>query len=567
MLAVNRANETEHEGKYRTLVELGQGGTANVYLSVQRGPSGFNKLIVIKALKKNLSNDPEFRNMFLNEARLAARLNHRNIVQTNEVVEEDGVPFIVMEYLEGQPLSNVLIRGRNGAFSLTMHLRTIVDALAGLHYAHNLTDYDGTQLGVVHRDMTPHNIFVTYDGQIKVLDFGIAKLNTSTVETQTGVIKGKLRYMPPEQIAGEEVDRRADIYAVGVMLWEAAAGQRMWKGQSDATIMNRVLNGEVPPPSTVNPEVPPALEQVVMKALSSDKNERYADAAELEMELERVIAELGTRVSNREVGQVVSTLFEDVREKTKALVDTQLAKVATMSWTEYQSTDAPTMTFSNATSSMATTTDTSASAVMAPRSKAGRVLLVLLLLLVAGGGAFMWNRHKQQLEARRLEEQKLLEQERARGEAQSRQEEKKNEVFVRISAFPKEAKLFLDDRELNSNPFTEAMPADGSRHIVKAVAEGYVVNSTGVVLNKDVDVTLILQRLPQEESTEEKKKETKPARVYHPRTRTRPRPSRPKPVEADPTPPPATKPKTNSNCNPPYIIDDNGIKKYKMECL
>jgi len=147
-----------------------------VYLAVARGPSGFNKLVVLKALKKNLANDPEFRNMFLNEARLAARLNHPNIVQTNEVAEDEGVPVIVMEYLEGQPLSNLLIRGRNGPLSLAAHLRIITDSLAGLHYAHEVNDFDGTPLGVVHRDMTPHNVFVTFEGQVKVLDFGIAKL-------------------------------------------------------------------------------------------------------------------------------------------------------------------------------------------------------------------------------------------------------------------------------------------------------------------------------------------------------------------------------------------------------
>src|SRR5215468_860759 len=329
--------EPAQEGKYRVLVELGQGGTVIVYLAVARGPSGFNKLVVLKALKKNLANDPEFRNMFLNEARLAARLNHPNIVQTNEVAEDEGVPVIVMEYLEGQPLSNILIRGRTGALSLAAHLRIITDSLAGLHYAHEVTDFDGTPLGVVHRDMTPHNVFVTFEGQVKVLDFGIAKLGTSMIETQAGVIKGKLRYMPPEQISGEAIDRRADIYAVGVMLWEAAAGERLWKGHSDATIMNRVLNGEIPSPREKKPEIPEELERICMKALAADRNNRYPTAADLESDLEALLATMPDgRVTGRQIGKLVDKRVEDVRVRTKALVEAQLSKVASLSWAEYQ---------------------------------------------------------------------------------------------------------------------------------------------------------------------------------------------------------------------------------------
>src|SRR5262249_23917839 len=145
----------------------------------------------------------------------------------------------------------VLARDRGATFTMLAHLRVLSDAMAGLHYAHELADFDGTPLGVVHRDMTPHNVFVTYDGQVKILDFGIAKLSTSLVETQFGVIKGKVRYMSPEQITGQPIDRRADIFAMGVMLWEAATGKRMWRGQTDAAIMRHVINGEIPTPTSV----------------------------------------------------------------------------------------------------------------------------------------------------------------------------------------------------------------------------------------------------------------------------------------------------------------------------
>src|SRR6185437_1077783 len=190
-------------GKYRLIAELGHGGMAEVYLAVVRGPAGFNKLVVIKQIRPQLAEDPEFLGMFLDEARLAARLSHPNVVQTNEVGQEGNRYFIAMEYLEGQPLNRILHRlQKSGGLPLGLHIKILSDVLAGLHHAHELADYDGTALEVVHRDVTPHNVFVTYEGQVKVVDFGIAKAAGRAGETRHGVIKGKAPYMAPEQAAG-----------------------------------------------------------------------------------------------------------------------------------------------------------------------------------------------------------------------------------------------------------------------------------------------------------------------------------------------------------------------------
>jgi serine/threonine-protein kinase len=203
-------------GRYRVLTELGQGGTANVYLAVSSSLEGFNKLVVLKRMKPQLSSEPGFATMFLDEARLAARLSHANIVQTYEVTKDGELPVIVMEYLEGQTLANIIARSsERSSLALHHHLSIISESLTGLQYSHDLRDFDDKPLQVVHRDMTPHNVFVTFDGQVKILDFGIAKLSGSLVETESGVIKGKLRYIPPEQIVNEGVDRRADVYSVG----------------------------------------------------------------------------------------------------------------------------------------------------------------------------------------------------------------------------------------------------------------------------------------------------------------------------------------------------------------
>src|SRR6188768_690284 len=257
-------------GKYRTLFELGQGGTATVSLAVARGPEGFRKLFVVKQLRSVYAQDPDFRAMFMTEARLSARLNHPHVVQVYEVFEREATPIILMEYIDGQTLDTVLTLSEP-KLPLDLHLRILADVLSGLHYSHELLDLKHEPLNVVHRDVSPHNVMVSYEGVVKVLDFGIAKLSGSTVETEAGVIKGKLRYMPPEQIAGEDVDRRADVFAVGVMLWEALSGSKLWKGLSDATIMNRVLHGQIPlPTSSGGADIPPELVAICMRALAAD---------------------------------------------------------------------------------------------------------------------------------------------------------------------------------------------------------------------------------------------------------------------------------------------------------
>jgi hypothetical protein len=318
-------------GKFRIVLPLGQGGTADVYLAVADGPAGFQKLVVLKVLKQSLAGDPEFRAMFSSEARLAARLHHPNVVQTNEVLDlggPGGTPAMVMEYLDGQPLAQVIVRGRENGFSLAMQVRVLVDALAGLHAAHELDDVDGTPLAVVHRDVSPQNLFVTVEGHAKVLDFGIAKLARSGVETEVGTIKGKLRYMAPEQIAGAPLDRPADIYATGVILWEALAGDRMWRGCSEQQIKARVQAGDLPVPDAARGGAPASLERICRRALALAPRDRYATALELADELEAALPGLGRPVSHREIGATVMRLFADERAQTRAAIEQKVGALS-----------------------------------------------------------------------------------------------------------------------------------------------------------------------------------------------------------------------------------------------
>lgn len=327
MTGSGAAQAAESFGKYRKIAVLGRGGMATVYLAAAQGPGGFTKLAVVKELRPELAEDPEFMAKFLDEARLAAMLSHPNVVQTFEVLTDGDQHLIVMEYLEGQPLSRVRSKlAELGEIGVVAQLRIICDALSGLHYAHELTDYEGRPLGVVHRDMSPHNLFVTYRGEAKVIDFGIAKAADASSLTRTGIIKGKLAYMSPEQAGGKsvDIDRRADVFAAGVIVWEAAAGQRMWAGIEEMGILHRLATGDIPRLRDVRPGVSPVLDEICRHALAPDAAGRTPTAEALRCDLEQYMETTKRQVSVRDVGELVTRAFAEDRQKIKAVVDTQL---------------------------------------------------------------------------------------------------------------------------------------------------------------------------------------------------------------------------------------------------
>jgi len=305
---------------YRPFLELGEGGMAKVFLARATGPSGFNKLVVLKVMRSSDLEDNAIRQMFVEEARLSARFNHPNLVQVQEINPTAEPPYLVMEYLDGKPLSG--LRGRE-SITLGMRLCIISEVLTGLHYAHELCHFDGAPLGIVHRDISPHNVFVTYDGAVKVLDFGIAKMVTNSTRTEAGEVKGKLAYMAPEQMLGSGVDRRADIFSVGSLLWEAAVGRRMWDGLSEATLMHRLAVGDIPKPSE-HGVVDPELEEIIVKATANNADERFASAQELQLELDRYIARSGEHHSIRQIGTELGALFQDERRRNTELINRAL---------------------------------------------------------------------------------------------------------------------------------------------------------------------------------------------------------------------------------------------------
>ncbi len=315
-------------GSLHRLLELGRGGMARVWLAVSTGVNGFRKLVVVKQLRPEYAQDARVRTMFLEEARLAAKLNHPNTVQTLEVAEQDGEFFIVMEYLDGQPVDAIQ---RQTPVPMAAMLTVLVDACAGLHHAHELRDLDGTQLGVVHRDVSPQNIFLTYTGQVKVVDFGIAKTLAGSSVSQAGEIKGKVNYMAPEQALGMSVDRRADIFSLGVMLYATLSGRRLWDGTPEATVIHRLRTGDIPKlvPRPSGLTAPSAeLIAICNKCIAPAARDRFTSALELQHVLEDFAKRNGGLYSRGELATFLSRAFEDQRVRRQSVIEEKVRSLA-----------------------------------------------------------------------------------------------------------------------------------------------------------------------------------------------------------------------------------------------
>jgi serine/threonine-protein kinase len=318
----------EHIGRYRIVAELARGGMGIVYVAVTHGPAGFSKLVALKELRPELVEDPEALTMFIDEARLAARLTHPNIVLTQDVSESDGRHFIAMEYLEGRSLNQVLRRfGPKGGVPQRLALSVLRDVLAALDYAHALTDTDGRPLGFVHRDVSPHNVLITFDGHTKVIDFGIAKARDSSLETRTGVFKGRANYMAPEQLT-KQADRRSDLFAVGVILYEIATGKRLWQGMSDLEILGCLTRAEIPGISRIDGMVPPTLQDLLRTALSPKPEHRFETAAQMRDALDEYLWSTGGPPKPKEIGAMLAREFADERAKIRGVIDGSLARLA-----------------------------------------------------------------------------------------------------------------------------------------------------------------------------------------------------------------------------------------------
>lgn len=334
-------------GRYQIVGKLAQGGMAEVYLARQVGPGGYQKLVVCKRVRPHLSQDDDFVGMFINEARLAAMISHPNVVQILDLGEEPGVSagsdwFLAMEYLDGRDMLQVgrACRAHNKAVPFDVTARIIADACAGLEHAHNLKGADGKSLDLVHRDMSPENLIITFEGQVKVVDFGIAKARDNSIRTQAGQIKGKLGYVAPEAILGKPVDARADVFAVGATLYLFLSGRPAFSGNSPMEIFERSLK---PPPSPreVNERVPPVLDEICMKALAQDRDKRFRSAGEVRAALEAYLASTGRPLGAPQLAQFMRILFPADKDPVRQRIDGLLASASQFEMPRPQAGNAP----------------------------------------------------------------------------------------------------------------------------------------------------------------------------------------------------------------------------------
>ena len=512
-------------GKYRYIAMLAEGGMADVYLAVTQS-AGFEKLVVIKQLRDTLAEDPTFVAMFMDEARLAARLNHPNVVQTLEVGTDaaTGLHFIAMEFLEGVAYVRFARLKERVPPPLAFHVRILVDVLRGLHYAHELRDFDGKPLNVVHRDVSPQNVMSTFAGGVKVLDFGIAKAALA-VEQRPEDFKGKLEYMAPEQAALGDVDRRADVFSVGVMLWEALARRRLYRKGDDK--LRLLVEGRLPDVLSVAPSTPKRLAAICARAMAHERDARYPTADAMADELEEWLASTTQHVTARDVGSYVADKFSSTRAKISAAIEAQLTLFRslpesapdTIPLSRLPVTDVPPpdpsepappvsvaggpvpRALPSATSgprawAMADSAPIDAippqsAAGAARRNDVGAVAIAVLALAgvaVLSGVVAVASRERDVSNATAPHV--------ASAPVQAATATEEAQIDFTIKASPREARIYLDGKQLESNPANGQRPRDGAMHIVRIEAPGYDPREESITFERSLLVTIELRPSP-----------------------------------------------------------------------
>ncbi len=315
----SRSREPHRFGKYTLIDRIAVGGMAEIFLARQAGLEGFEKTIVIKRIRPHLSSQKAFVKMFLNEAKLAAQLNHPNIVQIYDLGKIGETYFIAMEYIFGRDMRRIIPKADSMGipFPMVYALKIASSVCEGLFYAHQKTDIYGNPLNIVHRDVTPENIFVSFDGTVKVLDFGIAKAANQIEQTRAGEIKGKLSYMSPEQCMGKPLDHRSDIFSLGVVLYEWVTGFKLFTGENEVAILKSITEGKIYAPSYFKADIPEAVEHILMKALEKDRERRYQTAWDMQYDIDQFLSQYEFTPSNIHLSNFLKQLFSDELEEEK----------------------------------------------------------------------------------------------------------------------------------------------------------------------------------------------------------------------------------------------------------
>jgi serine/threonine-protein kinase len=469
-------------------MELGHGGMAHVYLALVTGLAGFSKLVVLKVMRDELREHPASLNMFLGEARLAARMNHPNVVVTSEVGEDNGRYYICMEYLEGQTLGRVLKKTIDQALPLAARLEIMCQMLEGLSYLHGFTDLDGTPLGLVHRDISPNNLFVTFEGGVKVLDFGVAKAAGISHVTEAGTFKGKLGYAAPEQIVGRS-DQRSDVFAAGVLLWEILTYRRLTQDRTQTEIVQgRIAGAESELMLRQGSDVPPELMEICKKAAAKAPEDRYPTASAMQAAIKQYITKASLEYSAEQLRDLLGGLYDAERAEMRLQIDRRVKHV--------QMEDEHPSEFSKAVAVPTAApvfggTSSGTSPVVTPTSRGKMFAAALAVALSAGvAGAFITRVAPQgALSTTAPSAPPVL-----NSAADGATKQVGDLVKLQLSAEPQNAELVLDGAKLAGNPFQGNLAKDGALHRLEVRAPGR--RSEARMISLDEDLTLHIELRP-----------------------------------------------------------------------
>jgi eukaryotic-like serine/threonine-protein kinase len=441
-------------GRFTLLCRIASGGMASLYLARFVGPDGFEKHVAIKRIHPHLTENEEFVRMFIDEARLAARINHPNVAQVLELGTVDGSYFIAMEYVDGETLTAILKQTKP---DYAVAARIVSNAAAGLHAAHELRGSDGHPLQVVHRDVSPANILVSYQGAVKVVDFGVARARGAVHSTQVGSLKGKAAYMAPEQARGAQVDRRADVFALGIVLYESTTWRRLFRAETESDTLAKVLQGDIPRPSSMVGDFPPALEKIIIRALAPEPERRYPTAHQMELDLEQYIVSTGRPVVQATIADLMATVFPDRIEKRKLMLRDHQPSFEIPS---LEHADTPSsLSLGNVSPPVAT-----------PSRRRGLWIVIVGLLLVAAAGVGV--------------ALALMNQSTSRSGGL---------VNISVRVTPPAAKVLLDGKPVQ-NPLQLRQAASSGLALAELSAPGYVPQRLSVPLDQSGNYVIALQR-------------------------------------------------------------------------
>jgi eukaryotic-like serine/threonine-protein kinase len=464
---------------------------ARVFLALRRDAFGSEKLVVIKQVRPEFAADTEFLAMFMDESRIALQLNHPNVVHTYEVVGEDPDYFLSMEFLEGRTLAQVLRKYGRRSFPVDLHIWILTQVLAGLQYAHELRGLDGTPLGIVHRDVNPSNVLITSTGEVKLLDFGIAKAAGAMTFTQQGVVKGKLGYAAPEQCLGRASDARTDLFAVGMMLWEAIAGQRRSPAESNAAALQARVTNKEPAIDEVVPDVSPRLAEICQRALAYSAEDRYSSAADFKADLDAYLEDQNLRVSAANVAEPMRTLFADDFTKLRAQIEAYVQEGRRVSASARHVLEPGSLNPGSQVLSVRQPV-----AVKSPPggTQRKRVLISLAGVALAATvlGSVIASKDSKPSSGEVASATTLRSVGALTPSASAAVPATAPSVRLAIAATPKRAQIWLDGRRM-TNPFVGELPRDDLEHELEVRANGYQVEQRLVRLSEDVALTIELR--------------------------------------------------------------------------